>query len=155
MADSSKTAKGGMLVGVAAIITACIPLFLTVTSDTDDKAEKADDKAELVLDLFRDRFNEAQSERERIQRALEYQRDLNAKLFRMVAELRRKDTPSSPTPTPKPVRSGGGGGGDALTKAIRALPPEDQFDLPEPPPAQAKAPVQQKLPSDLEELLKK
>lgn len=160
MADSSKTAKGGMLVGIAAIITACIPLFLAVTSDSSDKAEKADDKAELVLDLFRDRFNAAQAERARIQRELEYQRGLNAKLFGMVANLRKAPKTAPEVEEPKPVHrpkptAKGSSGSDLLSKALQDLSAEDQFDLPEPPPAAPAQMEQKQLPRDLEELVSK
>jgi len=47
---SSKLAKGGLLIGIAAIITAVVPLF---TNDAGDRADKADAKSELVLELVK------------------------------------------------------------------------------------------------------
>jgi len=152
---------GGILSGVAALITA---VTLSIIDTAGDKAEKADDKAEMVLDLFRDRFNAAQSERERLQRELEYQRNMNAKLFRMISELRKQAPTSEPEEVPAPVMTSSrpsykptrsGSGGDALTEALKGLSEEDQLDLPEPPPEPEPAPVQAQLPVDLEELLPK
>jgi len=47
---SSKIAKGGFLMGVAAIIAALVPLF---TNTAGERADKADAKAELVMALIK------------------------------------------------------------------------------------------------------
>lgn len=148
---------GGILSGIAALITA---VTLSIIDTAGDKAEKADDKAEMVLDLFRDRFNAAQSERERIQRELEYQREMNAKLFRMITELKQEapvceSEVAPPVPVARPVSRPSSPVSDSLEEALENLPPEDRLDLPAPPPEPAPIPVQAQLPATLEDLLPK
>jgi len=171
---------GGILSGVAALITA---VGFNVFDTADEKAQKADDKSEMVLDLIRDQFKSAEKDRERLARELEYQRSINAKLFSMVTELRVElsmvDSAVEEESGPEPaVYEGGIGGGssgapmgygsggrkmskslridDPLSAAIEELPEEDQFDLPEPPPVEPM--VQQNadsLPANLEDLISK
>ena len=159
---------GGIFSGIAALITA---IGLNVFDTAGDQAEKADQKSEMVLDLIRDQLKSAENDRDRFLRELEYQRTINAKLFNMVTELRLQiNSLGTHEQAVEAVvvdgdGNGGGGagsgsmgygsGGSALSAAIKRLPPEDQFDLPEPPP---KPPAQQKassLPTDLEDLFAK
>ena len=79
---------GGILTGFAAILTA---VGLNITDTSGERAQKADDKSELVLDLIKGQFKFAEKERDRISKELEYQRGINAKLFQMVSELRGMD----------------------------------------------------------------
>jgi hypothetical protein len=162
---------GGILTGVAAILTA---VGLNVTDTSDEQAQRADEKSELVLDLFRDRFNTAEADRLRMQKELEYYRAISAKLLRMVDELEDQlegegapaPDPEPPAPVWTPTRIPARGAAksskgsimeDPLAAALDDMDPEDQFDLPEPPPEAAPPPQQQQmqLPENLEDILPK
>jgi len=160
MAEQSKIGKvtgtwGGILSGVAAMLTA---VGLSVTDTSGDKAQKADDKSELVLDLIKDQFKFAEKERDRLSKELTYQREINAKLFRMVADL-RVEMWEEPTPEPAPPAhrwrpsKAPKSTNDPLEEAIGNLSMDEQLDMPEPPEQEDESPLQAILPEDLEDML--
>ena len=114
---SSKVAKGGLLMGLAAVITAVVPLF---TNDSGERADKADAKAELVLELIKqhleflgkemDELKQNDREQWRIMRRV-YMRDAWA--AEGSAEEEPAPEPSRPA-RPRPSSGGGRASGMAM-----------------------------------------
>jgi hypothetical protein len=142
---SSKLAKGSLLMGVAAIITAAVPL---IVGTAGERADKADDKAELVMALIKQHLvfleediDELKQDNRELRSVLRrmYTGDYDSWMGEGAAE------PEPPPPPPGPV--GIGGGGDDELKDIEEL-------LEERPP---KRPSQQKMtlpsPEQLDALL--
>jgi hypothetical protein len=152
---SSKLAKGGMLVGVAAIITALVPLF---TNTAGDRADKADDKAELVMALIKQHLefqgkeiDELKQENRDFRKVMRHFMGHNAWIGEGAAEP--EPPPPEPAPTYQPVArpaSGGGGAGSLMALALDdEMPvPDEELEeiaelIEEEPP---EAPIQQQAP---------
>ena len=159
---------GGILSGVAAIITA---VALSVTDTGEEKAKKADDKSELVLDLVKAQLEFAEKERTQLREELSYQRNLNVRVFAILDELRDdiNDIPvSAPLPASTPARlrplSSHRSSGAAVVEAVEeegAAEEEPLLSLDDllfPTATLEEAPVQQQaaaLPENLEDLIEK
>jgi hypothetical protein len=164
---SSNFAKGGVLLGVAAIITAVVPLF---TNQADEKAERADDKAELVMELIKQHLEFQGQQIDEVKRDT---RDLRRFLRYMYTKgewLEEGAYEPAPPPPPAPSTAGIGGGGgsgmgfgggigilSSLGRDDDVPVPEDIGEIieepPEEPPIQAQAPLPS--PKELDSLLSK
>ena len=136
MADSSKVAKGGLLAGVAAILTALAPLIMHLTSDAEDKADASQATADqshdtawkAAWDAFEARektemfSKEAQLRIDFLERRAETSERNHTILLEFVNQIALNRR--APVEAPKLVR----------VKVPAKLLPEEPWEAAEPPP---------------------
>ena len=151
MSDSSRIAKGGLLMGIAAVLTAVVPLF---TNKDGEKAEKADDKAELVMALINQHLEFLGKEVDELK---ENDRDFQKTLrWMMRAHTASDGWIEAPTPQPEPeprpprarARSAGGGSGAAYSSGSGSAYVE-AMDMLAPYPE----PEEEEIPEEIQEII--
>ena len=118
---SSKIAKGGGLVAIAAIITAVVPLFVGTAGD---RADKADDKAELGMALIKQQL-------EFLGKEVDELKQDNRELRRYLRRLHGNDGWHEEMP-PAAADGDVDGDSDEGEGAEMPVPPEIEGFLPEP-----------------------
>lgn len=112
---SSKMAKGGLLMGVAAVITAVVPL---ITSDVGERADRADKKSELVLELIKQHLEFLGKEVDGIKEDNRELRSAIRQMYMWTGEGTAEEMAPEPPPPPPPMPRSSGGGGDTASTVL-------------------------------------